>query len=213
MKTQTMHSKTIIQFFLLLVLLNFSSKLSAQVNATDPGLAETRTGKTFKQSINVCPIAPAFGIFSANYERLLADHHGIMVRADYESVPNSYSDANINVSGKGAILNYRYHLKGGLKSVFIGAFSRYRVYKGDGNINGTAFDFKLPEVTVGLNAGKRWILKNGFNCNMAVGYGIFMDHLKSANSSTGVRESIHQFQNEYDLYNGFFGELSIGYAF
>ncbi|RKD85988.1 DUF3575 domain-containing protein [Mangrovibacterium diazotrophicum] len=213
MKTKTVNRKCFIFLFLLLTLVAVSFSLSAQ-NISETAKGDTiRKEKTFKQSINLCPIAPAFGIFSINYERLLTNHHGLMIRADYESVPNNYSEANINVSGKAAILNYRYHVKGGLQSCFIGAFSRYRIYNGDGNLNETDFDFKLSEVTIGLNAGKRWILKNGLNLNMALGYGVFMDHLNTKNTSPDVLESISQFQKEYDLYNGFFGELSIGYAF
>jgi len=136
-----------------------------------------------------------------------------MIRGDYESIPNTYSDANIEVSGKAAIFNYRYHVKHGLESCFVGAFTRYRVYSGDGTLNQTPFDFDLKEVTVGLNAGKRWILKNGFNFNFVIGYGIFMDKMDSGSSDSDVLDAIHVFQDDYDLYNGLYGELSIGFAF
>jgi len=158
-------------------------------------------------------LALAFGIYSVNYERLLNEHHGLLIRGDYESVPKSYSDANIEVSGKAAIVNYRYHIKGGLNSCFIGAFTRYRTYTGDGNLNADPFDFTINECTVGANFGKRWIFKNGLNVNLVWGYGFFMDNLTSSNSSTEVLESIKTFQNNYDLYNGMYGEFSVGYAF
>ena len=73
----------------------------------------------------------------------------------------SYYD--INVSGKAGIINYRYHIKGGLNSFFVGAFSRYRIYSGEGNLNNTPFNFDLKECTIGANFGKRWIFKNGLN--------------------------------------------------
>jgi len=211
MKALFNSSKVFIQGLLLIVIL-FNSAYS---KAQNPSANSTSTvnEKEFKQAINFCPLALAFGIYSMNYERLLTEHHGIVIRGDYESVPKTYSDAQINVSGKAAIVNYRYHIKGGLNSLFVGAFSRYRVYTGDGNLDGTAFDFKNPEYTLGANFGKRWILKNGLNLNLVWGYGFFMDKLDSSNSQTEIIESIHTFQNEYDLYNGMYGEFSIGYAF
>lgn len=192
----------------LLIMILFGNLYSNAQN-----LHSTSDIKEFKQAINFCPLAIAFGIYSMNYERLLNEHHGILIRGDYESVPNNYSQAQIDVSGKAAILNYRYHIKGGLNSFFVGAFSRYRVYNGDGNLNGTTFDFKNPEYTIGANLGKRWILKNGLNLNLVWGYGFFMDKLDSSNSQKEILESIGTFQNEYDLYNGMYGEFSIGYAF
>lgn len=196
---------------LTLFLVIFSILTKAQTNESDTGKTDNRA--KFNQAINFCPVALALGIYSMNYERLLNEHHGIMVRADYESIPKTYTDANINVGGKAAILNYRYHVKGGLNSCFIGAFSRYRVYNGDGKLDEATFDFKLSEVTVGANVGRRWILRNGLNLTFAVGYGFFMDKQSPADLSEGASESVHQFKNDYDLYNGLFGELSIGYAF
>ena len=206
MKTKALRRATL--YFLLT---GVSILGKAQMNTSDS--TNLSNHKEFRQAINFCPVALAFGIYSMNYERLISDHHGVLLRADYEAVPQSYSDANINASGKAGIVNYRYHVKGGLKSCFVGAFSRYRVYDGDGEIDGTSFDFTLSEVTVGANIGKRWILKNGLNCTFAVGYGLLMDNQSTSSSATNVNESIQQFKNEYDLYNGFFGEFSIGYAF
>lgn len=169
--------------------------------------------KEFKQSISLCPIALVFGIYSMNYERLLNEHSGIMIRGDYESIPGTYTSAKINSSAKAGIINYRYHIKGGLKSMFVGAFARYRAFEGDGNYEGEAFDFTLKESTIGVNIGKKFIMKNGFTATLAVGYGHFMDKTTISSSSAGVHESIKQYKKDYGLYNGLLGEVSIGYSF
>ncbi|MCB0629532.1 MAG: DUF3575 domain-containing protein [Saprospiraceae bacterium] len=211
MKAFFFMTKTTAMILVLTLLLSTKSFGQSSAGHSDSTAVSGMTA--FKQAINFCPIAIAFGIYSVNYERLTNDHHGFMIRGDYESIPNRFSDANINVSGKAAIVNYRYHVKGGLNSLFIGAFSRYRVYTGDGNLKDTSFDFTLSEITIGANAGKRWILKNGLNLNLVLGYGLFMDKMDSSSSDSDIINSIHTFQKEYDLYNGLYGEVSIGYAF
>lgn len=209
--------KTLIKYVATLMLLFVSFYSSAQNMNSDSNA--NSNAKEFKQAINFCPIAIAFGIYSANYERLLNDHHGIMIRGDIESIPKSFADGKLNVSGKDAILNYRYHINGGLKSLFVGTFARYRVYNGDirsqPELDSQQIfdDFKLSEVTIGANTGKRFIFKSGFNVNLSAGYGIFMDKMSISNSTNDNIEAIHAFQKEYDLYNGMYGEISIGYAF
>jgi len=164
-------------------------------------------------AINVCPGGIAFGFYSANVEHLFGENHGIVLRGDLETIPKTYSDANIDTNGKAAILNYRYHFGGGLNSFYAGAYGRFRNIKGDGTLESGDFDFKLPEYTVGLNAGKRWIWKSGFTLNFALGYGLTFDKLKVNNSSQEAIDAIDVFRNDYTFMNGFLGEFSIGYAF
>jgi len=164
-------------------------------------------------AVNMCPGGIAFGIVSVNVEHLYKDHHGLVLRGDYEAIPKTYSDANINASGKALILNYRYHLGGGLNSFYAGAFARYRNYKGAGSLESGKFDFSVPECTVGLNVGRRWVWKSGFTVNFALGYGYAYDELRVNNPSQEALESIDVFRTNYDFMNGFLGELSIGYAF
>lgn len=166
-----------------------------------------------KTAINVCPGGIAFGFYSANVEHLFGDNHGVVLRGDLETIPKSYSDANIDASGKAVILNYRYHIGGGLNSFYAGAFARYRKINGDGSLETGDFDFKLPECTVGLNVGKRWIWKSGFTMNFALGYGYAYDELKVNNSSQAAIDAIDVFRDDYAFMNGFLGEFSIGYAF
>jgi hypothetical protein len=166
-----------------------------------------------RTAINMCPGGIAFGIYSANVEHLFGDHHGLVLRGDYEAIPKTYSDANIDASGKAVILNYRYHIGGGLNSFYAGAFGRYRNYKGEGTLETGKFDFSIPECTVGLNVGKRWVWKSGFTMNFALGYGYFYDEQKVNNSSQAALDAIDVFRDNYDFLNGFLGEFSIGYAF
>ncbi|KOH45344.1 DUF3575 domain-containing protein [Sunxiuqinia dokdonensis] len=166
-----------------------------------------------KTAINVCPGGVAFGFYSANIEHLFGENHGLVLRGDLETIPKTYSDAKIDASGKAMILNYRYHIGGGLNSFYAGAFARYRKIKGDGTLESGDFDFKLPECTVGLNVGKRWIWKSGFTLNFALGYGYAYDELKVNKSSQAAIDAIDVFRDDYAFMNGFLGEFSIGYTF
>ena len=197
---------------LLFVIIGFtgSSLAKAQTFKT-PTIQEWEESR--KQSINICPIAPIFGIFSANYERMIAPHHGLMIRGGYESIKQDYSAANLDMNDKADILNYRYHTNGTLDSFFLGAFTRYRKFDGDGNLNGTAFNVGINEVTLGLNAGRKWIWGNGFNFTFQAGYGHMMDSQEISESGAGYENAVQEFKDGYDLYGGFFGEVSIGFAF
>ncbi|MCO5257346.1 MAG: DUF3575 domain-containing protein [Lentimicrobium sp.] len=196
---------------LLIGILFISQSVIAQ--SSDVPNDSTESSLNFKNAINFCPGGIAFGIFSANVEHLFGRHHGLVLRGDYEAIPRTYSDAGINASGKAVILNYRYHIGGGLNSFYAGAFARYRKYKGDGTLETGKFDFSIPECTVGLNAGKRWVWKSGFTMNFALGYGYFYDEQKVNNRSQAALDAIDVFRDNYDFLNGFLGELSIGYAF
>lgn len=175
--------------------------------------AQEQDSQSFKHSLNMCPLAVAFGIVSVNYEYLITPNHGIVARLDYESIPDTYSDAKIEVDGKAAILNYRYHFSGQMESFYLGAFSRYRIFSGDGKLNDTTFDFDITEFSLGLNAGKKWVWNNGFNINFTLGYGYTFSDQKESNSSTDVKKAIKVFKDDYAFIDAFLGEFSIGYAF
>ncbi|QGY42199.1 DUF3575 domain-containing protein [Maribellus comscasis] len=166
-----------------------------------------------RTALNVCPGGVAFGFYSANVEHLFGENHGLVLRGDLETIPKTYSDTNIDANGKAVILNYRYHFGGGLNSFYAGAFGRYRKINGDGTLETGKFDFSLPECTVGLNVGKRWIWESGFTINFALGYGYAYDELKVNNSSQAAIDAINVFSNDYAFMNGFLGEFSFGYAF
>lgn len=167
----------------------------------------------FKHAINSCPGAVAFGIFSLNYEHLFHPNHGLVGRFDYEAIPKTYTDARIESNGVAFILNYRWHISGELKSVFLGAYARYRIYSGSGTIEATAFDFTLPETTFGLNVGKRWVWKSGFNLTLAFGYGFSFENRDATPTNEAIESSLDQFEKAYDFIDPFLGEFSIGYAF
>ncbi|MCO6173421.1 DUF3575 domain-containing protein [Flavobacterium sp. NRK F10] len=170
--------------------------------------------KPFKRhAINFCPAGMAFGIFSANYEYLITPKNGIVVRLDYEAIPKTYTAATIESNGKAFILNYRRHFSGEMNSFYAGAYTRYRLYKGEGEINAQKFDFKIPEVTIGLNIGKRWVWKSGFNLNLAFGYGISFKDKKTSLNNMAVNTAVDSWEDSYDFINPFLGEFSIGYSF
>ena len=166
-----------------------------------------------RHSLSVCPGGIAFGIFSANYEYLFDDHHGLVARFDYEAVPGTYSDAALESSGFAVVFNYRWHLDPSMESLYIGAYSRFRRFSGSGAIDGTSFDFAIPDVTVGLNVGKKWVWSSGFSLNFALGYGVMSVGRETSIDSPAVDAALDTFEKEYDFISPFLGELSIGYAF
>ena len=169
--------------------------------------------KNFKHALNICPIAPVFGIYAVNYEYLFNPKHGILARIEYEDVPKTYTDSSIESNGWAYSLNYRRHLSGEMNSIFLGAYSRYRNYNGSGTLESKKFDFKLPSFTLGLNAGKRWVWNSGINITFSLGYGISMDDRQATPSDTAIETILDKFEKEYDFISPFYGELSIGYAF
>nr|WP_319397437.1 hypothetical protein [uncultured Carboxylicivirga sp.] len=164
-------------------------------------------------AINVCPGGIFIGYYSANVEHLFGKNHGVVLRGDLETIPQTYSDAEIDANGKAVIINYRYHIGGGLNSFYAGIFSRYRKIEGDGTLESGKFEFSLPEYTLGLNVGKRWIWKSGITLNLALGYGYTNDNLTVQNSSQEALDAIDVFRDDYTFMNGFLGEFSLGYAF
>ncbi len=191
----------------------FAGNASAQSQRNDTENDAERWISPAKTAINVCPGGIAFGFYSANVEHLFGENHGLVLRGDLETIPKTYSDANIDANGKAVILNYRYHIGGGLNSYYAGVFGRYRKIKGDGTLDTGKFNFSLPECTVGLNVGKRSIWKSGFTMNLALGYGYAYDELSVSNSSREALDAIDVFRDDYASMNGFLGEFSIGYAF
>ena len=167
----------------------------------------------FKNAINVCHIAPFFGIYSINYEYLFSPKNGIVARFEYEHIPKTYTDASINSYGMAFTANYRWHLKPEMNSIFLGAYGRYKIYKGDGLQESTKFDFSSPSFAIGLNVGKRWAWNSGFNIVFSVGYGYVMGDRVATPSNNGIEESLDQFEKDYDFTSPILGEFSIGYAF
>jgi hypothetical protein len=166
-----------------------------------------------RHAINACPLGVAFGIFSVNYEYLVAPSHGILGRLDYEMIPETYSEGSIDAAGYAAVINYRKHLRDSLDSFYVGTYGRYRVYLGDGRLSGQEFSFALPEVTIGINVGRRWLWENGFNLNLTFGYGYAYSWREVENTSVEATKAIDAFEDEYAFMSPFLGEFSIGYAF
>ncbi|MBS2099424.1 hypothetical protein [Carboxylicivirga linearis] len=196
-----------------LAVLLFSVKVNAQSTLNTNKEEKEKWISPAKTAINVCPGGFFMGFYSANVEHLFGENHGVVLRGDLETIPQSYSDAEIDANGKAVILNYRYHIGGGLNSSYAGIFSRYRKIKGDGTLESGKFNFSLPEYTIGLNVGKRWIWKSGITLNFALGYGYAIDNLTVSNSSQDAMDAIDVFRDDYTFMNGFLGEFSLGYAF
>lgn len=145
----------------------------------------------YKHSVNICSVALIFGMFAVNYEYLVEQRHGFMARFDYSS--KLISDLSMEAESIDFMLNYRWHLSEGFDSVFLGIYARNRAYKEEN----AKFDFKIDEVFVGLNAGKKWIWNSGFSIAIGAGYGL----------------SQKTFKEKVDHEEALYGEISTGYAF
>jgi len=210
---QTSDVKKIKIYASLCLLIFFFGNARAQENEHNAENDSTDLIIKYRNAINVCPGGIAFGFYSANIEHLFGDNHGFVLRGDLETIPKTYSAARIDANGRAIVLNYRYHIGGGLNSYYTGVYGRYRMIEGDGTLESGKFDFTMPEYTIGLNVGKRWIWKSGFTLNLALGYGYTHENLKVNNSSQEAIDAIDVFRNDYAFMNGFLGEFSIGYAF
>jgi Protein of unknown function (DUF3575) len=210
-KHESQHKSKGLANFILFIML--TCNLFAQEIESSPLTDLSSSNLNVNNSINMCPGGIIFGIYSFNFEHLFVERHGVVVRLDFESVSESFSDDKIDANGYGIILNYRYHFSGALESMFLGSFARYRVYKGTGNTAAEEFDFTLPEFTFGLNAGKRWVWNSGFNITLAFGYGFANNSKETEPDNVSYKNTLNKFENEYDFLGPFYGEFSLGYAF
>lgn len=206
-------SKLLLLVALLIFTTIFSNQIFAQENVTPSKEKEFKLEQDFKNAINFCPIAIAFGIYAVNFEHMLTPHSGMLVRFEYESIPKTYTAAKINASSYAYSINYRWHRMGKMNSDFYGAFARYRTGDGNGTLDDTPFDFTNTDYTFGANAGKRWILDCGLNATISLGYGYVIDDDERNPNTEAIKKIIDQFGEDYDFSGGFYGEVSIGYAF
>jgi len=190
-----------------------SSNVVAQVEEEPTSTKSNSPRSEFKHAINICPIAPLFGFYSINYEYLISSKNGIVARFDYEDIPQTYTAASIESSGVGFTLNYRRHLPGEMNSLFLGAYTRYRNYKGKGELESEKFDLDMQSYSIGLNAGKRWAWNSGFNIVFSLGYGIDINKWEANPTDDSIESILDQFEQDYEFMSPFYGEFSIGYAF
>ena len=163
-------------------------------------------------ALNFCPLGvPAYNLYAVNFEYFMAPQQGFNLRLDYAPL----SDNDIDIKDKAMILNYRWYVNGSLNSIFAGAYTRYRINTGSGSTSGTGFDYDSKELTLGINIGKRWLWKNGFNVVVLAGYGF--SHYKETvtHRNEAVDSALDKFKDDNSLFfdNPFYGEFSIGYAF
>jgi hypothetical protein len=190
-----------------------SSSALAQVEQDSSLTIPNSPRSEFKHAINICPIAPIFGFYSINYEYLISPKNGFVARFDYEDVPKTYTDASIESSGIGFTLNYRRHFSEEMNSLFLGAYTRYRIYKGSGELDLEKIDLTLQSFSIGLNAGKRWAWDSGFNIVISLGYGFDINNSETNPDDGSFDHIVDQFKKEYEFMSPFYGEFSIGYAF
>jgi hypothetical protein len=202
---------TLISMILLIIVLTIN--INAQTKDSLGILESNEQEPLFSNSFNFCPFSAFFGLYSGNYEHLINQTHGIVLRFDYESISDKYQDNPVELSGYGFILNYRYHLAKAMESIFIGSYIRYRIYDGTGTADDTNFDFKINEWSYGLNVGKRWVWDNGLNVTFALGYGFSNSTRETTPTNESIESTISAFEDEYTFFGPFLGELSIGYAF
>lgn len=201
---KTLKIKLLSFAFLFTLIININAQ---SINTSEP------PESSYRNSINMCPFGIAFGIYSVNFEHLITPYNGLVLRADYEAIPNSYSSANIESFGYSFTINYRYHFAGEMNSCYLGAYSRFRTFEGEGKSGSTNFNFTRYDMTYGLNAGKKWVWASGLNINFSLGYGFSNDWKNVSATGDEIDKAIKDYENGYDFMSPFYGELSIGYTF
>jgi len=169
-----------------------------------------------RQAINLCAVAiPVMNMYVVNYEYLYHERHGLATRIEY--VPN-LKGADTKGTAWAAVLDYRWHFSPKLNGFFVGPYLRYRYTYGSGTAEGTDYDFKFPEINIGINGGFRWVSKIGINVVFAWGYGYSIGNEKLSPSNSDIISTFNTFKNAEDRNNVIFdapynAEFSIGYAF
>jgi hypothetical protein len=169
-----------------------------------------------RQAINICAVAmPVMNMYVVNYEYLYHERHGMAARIEF--VPN-LEGADTKGNAWGAVLDYRWHFSPKLNGFFVGPYVRYRYSYGSGTSGGTDYDFKVPEIHVGINGGFRWVTKIGINLVFAYGYGYSFSNEELSPSNSEVNSTFNSFKNAEGRNNvmldaPYYAEFSIGYAF
>jgi len=154
-------------------------------------------------------------MYVVNYEYLYHERNGLATRIEY--VPN-LKGAATEGTPLAAVIGYRWHFSQKLTGFFAGPYVRYRYAYGSGTAKGTAYDFKLPEMNIGIYGGFRWVSIIGFNVVFAWGYGYSFGSEKLTPSNIDVISTFKTFKNVEDRNNmildaPFNAEFSIRYAF
>jgi hypothetical protein len=169
-----------------------------------------------QQAINICAVAiPVMNMYVVNYEYLYHEHHGLATRIEY--VPNLIG-ANTKGTAWAVVLDYRWHFSPKLNGFFVGPYARNRYAYGSGTAEGIDYNFKLPEIHVGINGGYRWVSKIGINVVFAWGYGYSFSNEILSPSNSDISSTFNAFKNAEGRNNMIFdapfnAEFSIGYAF
>ncbi|MFB6341827.1 hypothetical protein ACE1ET_08890 [Saccharicrinis sp. FJH62] len=174
---------------------------------------KTRDQSQLKNSVNIGLNGFYTSSLYINYGRMIWPNHEIVIGIPLISVPD-YPE-------KGFFLNYRYHFKPKINSLFAGLFYNYSQIDGivnystyNGDILTSSHDY--PHVTsnrsFGVNVGKKWVTKPGICFTARIGYGF--NRFKSE-WSEGYPDV--EFMNDTDNTMNVLGhidfELSVGYAF
>jgi len=166
-----------------------------------------------RQAINICAIAiPVMNLYVINYEYLYRERHGLATRVEYAP---GLSGSGAEGTGLAAVANYRWHLSPKLEHFFVGAYGRYRYVYGSGDTGADEYDFTVPELNLGLNAGYRWISRMGINAVISFGYGFSFVSEDITPLNDSIEKSFRAFKEDNDAFLDapFYGEVSFGFAF
>lgn len=163
--------------------------------------------KPYRNSISISSFL-LLGSVQLNYERLLGQHHGLMIEGYYAFAGRSADSWTLGTS-------YRYHFKPSLKGLFLNAFYRhgtnfnnkYKI-KEDNNMN--MYNLKTQLNVVGLGIGNRWQLKNGLAFVARGGYGCQINPNYKWSLSVPLGNAA---KSKREAQLGLDVELSVGYSF
>jgi hypothetical protein len=164
---------------------------------------EGSSKKEYTMAVNASWIGLFTGSYSANFEYLMAQSHGVLAEG-YFATDDDYTSM-------GGGLGYRWHWskKKGMGSGFLGLAASYRTASGDVTVNNVKSDFTSTIISVIPYIGKRWIFGPGINIVLRAGYG-YADASFEWSDVALVDDTI---EKALKFLGSFDGELSIGFAF
>lgn len=156
--------------------------------------------------IQVRPISLLSGALNAQYEFRFNRHHALAIEGIYQ-IPL------LGAEGQGVGGTYRYYYK---QNSFLGLFvnngessARLKLPRGDT----TTYTYTISYLTIGLNWGKSWYLKNRFPFTFRIGAGYPAINRFAWKNGLEYPTSPLLFENVARFSASLDGELSIGISF
>jgi hypothetical protein len=199
-----MKNKTLLNVILIVTLITINSYCQNEPMEND------QTSKTFSIALN--PLGVLTGAVGTNFEYLVNHNKSVLIEGVYFTGKTIAEFLGINEGLEGSI-HFRHRLQPGLNSSFVGVFLRYADLETLSHPKEDQDIITKSTLThVGLNYGRKWIFKNGFDFRYRIGFGFGQTDV----DVTGVnveQDVIDITRSVTKIFAGLDAELGFGYCF